>query len=327
MPRRVAAGVPAVVASGVSFTYARSPRPALDGVSFEVEEGEVFGVLGPNGAGKTTLMKLLATVLTPATGRLEALGHPLPGGEEGVRARMGVAFAETERAFAFRLTGRQNLDYFCAFYGIPRRERRARIDAVLATVGLGERADDVFMAYSTGMKHRLGLARALLPDPDLLVLDEPTAGLDQQTARELGATLRRLAAEGATILYTTHRLEEAGALCDRVLVLAQGKVAALAAPRDLARLAEEVSAVEVEADGVLPADLGDVRALPGVVTVTPLGRARLRAQTTDVDATAEALVAWLHKRGLKVAAITSSSASLADAFVAITEGRIGRGKA
>ena len=318
--------VPAVVAEGVSFTYARSPSPALDGVGFEVREGEVFGVLGPNGAGKTTLMKLLATVLVPAAGRLEVLGHALPGGEAGVRGRLGVAFAEYERAFSFRLTGRQNLAYFSAFVGIPRREQRARVDAALQTVGLLDKADGLFMTYSTGMKHRLALARALLPQPELLVLDEPTAGLDQQTARELGATLRGLAAKGTSILYTTHRLEEAGALCDRVLVLAKGRVAALASPRDLARLAEEVSAIEVETDAVLPADLSDVRALPGVVTVTALGRARLRAQTTDVDATTEALVGWVRRRGLKVVAITSSSATLSDAFVAITEGRI-RGKA
>lgn len=314
-----------VRAEGVVFSYPGAPRAALDDVSFEVREGEVFGVLGPNGAGKTTLMKMVATVYLPRAGTLEVLGHALPGGEEAVRHGIGVAFAEYERAFSYRLTGRQNLEYFCALYGIPRRDVKARVESVLAEVALAEKADALFATYSTGMKHRLALARALLPDPRLLVLDEPTAGLDAQTTRELGETLRRRAARGTAILYTTHRLEEAAALCDRVLVLKEGRVAAMATPWELSRLAQDVSALTVDVRGVLPDAWEEMRALEGVVSATLEGRSRVRLQTRDLDATTRAALAWLAKRDLPLAGLSTASASLADAFVAITEGRISGG--
>ena len=314
--------MPAVRAEDLAFRYAGAAGPALERVSFEVARGEIFGILGPNGAGKTTLMKIVSTVYAPQGGRLEVLGHALPGGEDPVRQRLGVAFAEYERAFAFRLTGRQNLDYFAALYGIPRREVRARVDDALATARLAEKADALFQTYSTGMKHRLALARALLPRPDLLVLDEPTAGLDAQTARELGETLRGLAKGGTAILYTTHRLEEAASLCDRVLVLRQGRVAAMAAPWDLARLAREVTALEVEVKGVLPDATAALLALPGVVSARAEGRSRLRLQVTDVDAATRAVLAWLDREKLPLASLSASGATLADAFVAIVEGRL-----
>lgn len=304
------------------FRYASAAAPALDGVSFEVEPGEIFGFLGPNGAGKTTLMKLLSTVFLPRSGTLEVLGHVLPGGEDAVRKRLGVAFAEYERAFSFRLTGRQNLAFFSALYGIPRRETPARVEEVLTLMGLADKGDALFVTYSTGMKHRLALARALLPRPELLVLDEPTAGLDAQTTRELGATLRGLAKKGTTILYTTHRLEEAASLCDRVLILKDGKVAAIAAPHDLARLANDVIVVSLDVRGVLPDDWDEVLKLAGVVTATLEGRSRMRVQSNDANATTRALLAWTQKRGLVIGGMTTSGASLADAFQAITEGRI-----
>ena len=312
----------AVRAEDLTFRYAGAPAPSLEGVGFEVARGEILGVLGPNGAGKTTLMKLVSTVFAPQAGRLEVLGERLPGGEERVRARLGVAFAEYERAFAFRLTGRQNLEYFAALYDVPRREARARVDEALATVHLADKADALFQAYSTGMKHRLALARALLPKPDLLVLDEPTAGLDAQTTRELGETLRGLAAGGVAILYTTHRLEEAASLCDRVLVLNKGRVAAMAAPWELARLARDVTALDVEVRGVLPEAVDGLLRLPGVVSARAQGRGRMRLQVTDLDAATRALLDWLARERLPLASLSASSATLADAFVAITEGRL-----
>ena len=314
-----------VRAKGLVFTYPGAAAPALDRVSLEMRKGEIFGVLGPNGAGKTTLMKLVATVYLPQAGTLEVLGGMLPGDEERVRHGLGVAFAEYERAFSYRLTGRQNLEYFCALYGVARSDVRARVEAVLREVALIDKADALFATYSTGMKHRLALARALLPEPALLVLDEPTAGLDAQTTRELGETLRQRARSGTAILYTTHRLEEAAALCDRVLVLQEGRVAALATPTELTRLAQDVSALTIEVDGVLPDTWEEARLLPGVVSASLEGRARLRLQTRDVDASTRAALAWLDKNGLALVGISSASASLADAFVAITEGRLGGG--
>lgn len=307
------------------FSYPGAARPALDGVSFQVGAGEILGVLGPNGAGKTTLMKLLATVYLPGAGSLEVLGERLPGAEERVRKGIGVAFAEYERAFSYRLTGRQNLEYFCALYGVPRREVASRVRDVLAEVALAEKADALFATYSTGMKHRLALARALLPEPRLLILDEPTAGLDAQTTRELGERLRERAKAGTAILYTTHRLEEAASLCDRVLVLKEGRLAAMAAPWELSKLASDVSALTLEVKGVLPESWEELRALPGVVSATLEGRSRVRLQSRDLDATSRAALAWLERRALPLAGISTQAASLADAFVAITEGRIAGG--
>ncbi|MEA3199422.1 MAG: type transport system ATP-binding protein [Thermoplasmata archaeon] len=312
-------------AEDLSFRY-RSARPeappALEDISFHVRRGEVFGILGPNGAGKTTLIKMISTILLPQAGRLDVLGHALPAGEQQVRLRLGVCLAESERAFAWRLTGRQNLAYAAAFFRLDRREAERRIDELLAMLGLREHADKLFQEYSTGLKHRLALARALLPRPDLLVLDEPTAGLDVRSSHELAETLRRLAAGGVTIVYTTHRLEEAAALCDRVLVVREGRLAAVAAPTELARLVQQARVVEVALEGVVPASYAE---LPGRGTVSRAeltGRSSLRLQCGDVDAALGEVLAWARAERVGIASVASTGPTLVDAFVAITEGRL-----
>jgi ABC-2 type transport system ATP-binding protein len=207
---------------------------AVDAIDLRVEEGEIFGVLGPNGAGKTTTLKMLATLLEPTSGEARVLGIDVRARPREIRARLG-AMLSGERSLYWKLTGRENLEYFAALYHVPPRQTRARIDGVLAAVGLADRADDYVERYSTGMRQRLALARALLPDPPLLILDEPTVGLDPQAARDLRERVRELRRQGRTVLLTTHYMEEADQLCDRVAIIDHGRIVALDTPAKLKR--------------------------------------------------------------------------------------------
>ena len=223
---------------------------AVDGIDLVVEAGEIFGLLGPNGAGKTTTMKMLATLLIPTSGTIRVLGiDPLERPRE-VRARLG-AMLSGERSLYWKLTGRENLEYFAALYHVPPSETKARIANVLAAVKLADRADDYVERYSTGMRQRLALARALLPNPPLVVLDEPTVGLDPQASRDLRDRVRELKAQGRTVLLTTHYMEEADQLCDRVAIIDHGRIVALDTPAALKRTirAEEVVHLEIGVDG------------------------------------------------------------------------------
>ena len=223
---------------------------AVDGIDLVVEPGEIFGLLGPNGAGKTTTMKMLATLLIPTSGTIRVLGiDPLARPRE-VRARLG-AMLSGERSLYWKLTGRENLEYFAALYHVPPGETKARIANVLAAVKLAVRADDYVERYSTGMRQRLALARALLPNPPLVVLDEPTVGLDPQASRDLRDRVRELKAQGRTVLLTTHYMEEADQLCDRVAIIDHGRIVALDTPAALKRTirAEEVVHLEIALDG------------------------------------------------------------------------------
>jgi len=219
---------------------------AVDGIDLRVESGEIFGLLGPNGAGKTTTMKMLATLLIPTSGAIRVLGiDPLERPRE-VRARLG-AMLSGERSLYWKLTARENLEYFAALYHVPPTETDQRIAGVLTAVKLTDRAEDYVERYSTGMRQRLALARALLPDPPLIILDEPTVGLDPQASRDLRDRVRELRAQGRTVLLTTHYMEEADQLCDRVAIIDHGRIVALDTPAALKRTirAEEVVHLEI----------------------------------------------------------------------------------
>ncbi len=234
---------------------------ALDGIDLRVESGEIFGLLGPNGAGKTTTMKMLSTLLEPTQGAITILGIDVAREPRKVRAHIG-AMLSGERSLYWKLTARENLEYFAALYHVPPREERQRIDACLAAVKLLDRADDYVERFSTGMRQRLTLARALLPDPSLLILDEPTVGLDPQSARDLRDRVRELKRQGRTILLSTHYMEEADQLCDRIAIIDHGQIVALDTPANLKRRvrAEEVVRFEIglaDDDAALLARLAD----------------------------------------------------------------------
>jgi ABC-2 type transport system ATP-binding protein len=242
-----------------------TPVTALDGVSIEVEQGEVHGLLGPNGAGKSTLMKILSTVLLPSSGSARILGHDLVTDYRQIRPLLGIVFGG-ERGLYPRLTARQNLRYWAALYRMSTAAGRERTEALLDEFGLADRADQRVETYSVGMRQRLHLARGLLADPRVVLLDEPTNGLDPLAARQLRELIGRLAGEGRTVLLATHDLDEAEALCDRVTMINHGRVVAAEAPRTLARLISQQDRIRVTADASV---LDRVRELPGVTGVTP----------------------------------------------------------
>jgi ABC-2 type transport system ATP-binding protein len=223
---------------------------AVKSIDLRVERGEIFGVLGPNGAGKTTTLRMLATLLEPTSGDVRVLGIDVRRRPRDVRRQLG-AMLSGERSLYWKLTARENLEYFAALYHVPPREQRARIGASLAAVQLVDRADDYVERYSTGMRQRLALARALLPDPPLVILDEPTVGLDPQAARDLRDRVRELKRQGRTVLLTTHYMEEADQLCDRIAIIDHGEIVALDTPAALKRRirAEEVVSLEIGMTG------------------------------------------------------------------------------
>lgn len=197
---------------------------ALEGITLDIDPGEVFGVIGPNGAGKTTLLKVLSTLILPSRGSARVNGSDLVSGAEAVRRSVGIATGE-ERGFYWRLTGMENLEFFAGLRGFAPREARQRATQALELVDLVTRAKEPVMRYTTGMRQRLSLARALLARPRVLLLDEPTRSLDPMAVQGIQALVRRLATDDrVTVMLATHNLEEAEALCSRVAVLADGAV-------------------------------------------------------------------------------------------------------
>jgi ABC-2 type transport system ATP-binding protein len=205
---------------------------AVDGVSFSVEEGEVFGLLGPNGAGKTTILRSLVTLLPLDAGSASVFGFDVARDAMAVRRLIGYLPQQLSADGA--LSGRENVWLFARLFDVPRRERAHRIDEVLETMGLQSAADRTASTYSGGMVRRLELAQALVPRPRLLVLDEPTIGLDPIARAQLWERVRALREEiGVTILVTTHYMEEADALCDRIALMHHGRIRAIGTPDEL----------------------------------------------------------------------------------------------
>lgn len=208
---------------------------AVDGVSFKIEEGELFGFLGPNGAGKTTAIKMLCTLLTPTSGSAKVCGYDIIRERNAVRASIGMVFQDTSTDN--RLTGRENLDFHARMYGMDRELRKKRIDEVLELVDLQDFADVLVKDYSGGMERRLEIARGLMHRPKVLFLDEPTIGLDTQTRRKIWEYISRLnKEEDVTMLLTTHYMEEADYLCNRVAFIDHGKIVAMDTPQNLKNL-------------------------------------------------------------------------------------------
>lgn len=199
---------------------------ALRGISFEVEEGEIFGLLGPNGAGKTTTIKILSTMLAPTSGKAKVLGYDTFGQEKLIREHINFVFGG-ERSLYWRLSAIDNLAYFADLYKIPKKNQKKLIIKSLKQVGLNDVGQKKVETFSKGMKQRLQIARATLNKPKIIFLDEPSIGLDPIGASELRILIKELAEQGTTILLTTHYLAEAENLCDRIAFINNGKIIAM----------------------------------------------------------------------------------------------------
>src|ERR671915_2712 len=222
---------------------------AVRGVSFSVEDGQLFGLLGPNGAGKTTTIKMLITLLLPTAGTARVLGYDVVEDAREGRKRIGYVFGG-DRGLYERLPGIDNLKYFAELYGVPPREQKPRIEELLELVGLKGREKERVEGYSRGMRQRLHIARGLLHDPAVVFLDEPTIGVDPVGARELRATIAQLVEDGKTVLLTTHYMFEADALCDRIAVIAKGEIVAEGTPSALKANVADATVIEIEVYGV-----------------------------------------------------------------------------
>jgi len=290
---------------------------AVRGVSFAVEEGELFGLLGPNGAGKTTTIKMLITLLLPTSGHARVLGHDVVEDAREVRRRIGYVFGG-DRGLYERLSAYDNLRYFAELYGVSGHRQRERIDEVLDLVGLRGREKERVEGYSRGMRQRLHIARGILHDPEVVFLDEPTIGVDPVGARDLRQTIADLVASGKTVLLTTHYMFEADALCDRLAIISRGEIVGEGTPDELKARVVEGRVTEIEVFGVDPATVERVRALESVTAVGVEDRDQKQLLvvqgTGERELTAPILAAL---EGTEVGRVSSREPSLEDAYVAL----------
>ena len=283
---------------------------AVDGIDFDVAPGEAFGFLGPNGAGKTSAMRMIGCVSPPTDGELRIVGlDPATHGPE-IRGRLGVVPQQDTLDEA--LTVRENILVYGRYFGLSRTTAALRADELLEFAQLTERADSVVEPLSGGMKRRLTIARALVNDPEVLLLDEPTTGLDPQARHVLWDRLFRLKRRGVTLVLTTHYMDEAEQLCDRLVVMDGGKIVAEGSPRQLidSYSTREVLELRFEADDHAPY-APQVSGLAERVEVLP---DRLLLYTDDGDATASAV----HGRGLRPLSVLARRSTLEDVFLHLT---------
>ena len=285
---------------------------AVDGISFEVRRGELFGFLGPNGAGKTTTARVLTGVIKADGGTALVMGSK--AGSLKAKQTAGVV---PEMANAYTdLSGWDNLMLMAELYGVSPARARERSGSLLQALGLLERKDSLVKTYSKGMKQRLILCMALVSDPDVLFLDEPTSGLDVQSARLIKDLLRSMNAGGKTIFLTTHDMDEANQLCDRVAIINEGKIVAIDAPERLRMATSGRQSVEVSFnDSVSPESLAS---LAGVNTVQKVGD-RYRLYTDNPGDLVVAVVNHSCAAGLKIVSLNMLAPSLEDAFVTLTD--------
>jgi len=294
---------------------------AVDHISFEVHQGEVFGFLGHNGAGKTTTQRMLTTLLEPTEGRIVIHGHDLARDAYPVKRKMGLV-PEESNVYA-ELSAWGNLMFTARLYLVPRTERAERARQLLEAFGLWDKRDVKVENFSKGMRRRLSIAMAIIHRPALLFLDEPTPGLDVQSARAIRDLIRQLNADGTTIFLTTHQIEEANQLCDRVAIINHGRIAAIDAPERLKAAFRRVQSVEVAFEPAVSSDpAGDLAALPGVTTAVKQGD-KWRLYTEDPSALLPQVLDYARVKRLKVVTLNTLGPSLEDVFLAITGQEIG----
>ncbi len=305
--------------AGVALTVSHltkrfGERTAFEDVSFEVARGEVFGFLGPNGAGKTTMVRTLGTLITPTAGSAVVAGIPLSPARGG-EIRERISIMPENPGLYLRLTVRENLELFAGLYGL--RSPRARIGEALETVNLAARGGDLCGRLSKGLRQRVGLARALLSDPQVMFLDEPTSGLDPVAAREVHELIAGLRARGVTVFLTTHRLEEAERLCDRVAIL-NTRLRSVGRPDEL-RVSLFRRALVVETAAPLPAPERLFSVEAGVDAWQADGDATYRLSTADPRAAAPRVARALVRAGADVVSIGEARHSLEDVYLELIE--------
>ncbi len=298
---------------------------AIDDLNLDIKKGELFGLLGPNGAGKTTLVKILCTLLPPDRGSALVNGFDVAKQQMKVKQSIGTLFSVGERGFFWRLSGYRNLEFFAAINNVPRSSRHQRIMDVLELVGLHDKADVFFQKYSGGMKRKLALARALLADPPILLLDEPTTGLDVTSSRNIRDFIKNDLSKkhGKTVLYTTHYIEEVSQMCDRVGIMNKGKIVALDTPNALKGMTKKGEVADIVVRNMSEAQVNTLRGLEGVsgfaaeVQDSVLGQRRLRVRLENVNAL-PMLLDFFFSEKIKLVNFRQEEPTLEDAFIELT---------
>lgn len=289
-------------------------RKAVDHLNLEIEEGELFGLLGPNGAGKSTTVVMLSTVLQPTEGTAIVGDHDVQKQPKEVREIIGVVTQDV--GLYDDLTAAENLAYFGRLHGVEGGKLRKRVDELLDLVQLKDRAKSRVKTFSGGMKHRLNLAVGLIHEPKILFLDEPTTGLDPAARLSVWELIKRFQAEGITILLTTHYMEEADYLCDRVAIMDQGRIVALDTPAKLKRSIGKLEVIEVKArvPEKLAAELHGLRKVEKVESTSE----GLRLLTPEADVILSQVVKSLTDGGVRIDSLNIVQPTLEDVFIKLT---------
>jgi ABC-2 type transport system ATP-binding protein len=286
---------------------------AVKDISFSVEPKEFFGLLGPNGAGKTTTIRMITGVLRPDAGSVIIEGIDLKSNFLDAKMKMGV-IPEVGNIYP-DLSARENIELVGRFYGLPKAVRQARADKLLTDLGLKERADDYARKFSKGMRQRVSIACAMVHEPPILILDEPTEGLDVMSRRLIVDKVKEMNRNGSTVILTTHNIEEANRLCQRVCIVNKGAIVAIDSPERLRKTTEKMQTVEVSFDRKVEQAwfLSDC-----ISRVEPCNE-KWRFFTEDPDKAIEQIVKVKEARGLKVLSLTTSGPTLEDVFVKLCE--------
>jgi ABC-2 type transport system ATP-binding protein len=292
-------------------------RVAVDDVSFEVGAGETIGLLGPNGAGKTTTLSMMCGLARPDGGAVSFQGQTVRDANQFKRR---VGLVPQDLALYDELSAWANLELFGGLYGLEGKELARRADAALELVGLEDRRSDRVKTFSGGMKRRLNIAAALLHDPELILLDEPTVGIDPQSRNAIFENLEELKRRGKTLIYTTHYMEEAERLCDHVVIIDHGKVIADDTVRGLYRLLPASRGVVLEVDGPPPPEdlMATLALLPGISTVEYTASGGIQIDTDDFGTPLARALGIIANHGQRIASVRTARASLEDVFISLT---------
>ncbi len=288
---------------------------AVAGVSFSIDHGETYGLLGPNGAGKTTAISMIAGLRRPDAGEIIVLGQPMTPTSREPKAAVGLV--PQDLAIYPDLTARENLRFFGRLYSMERVELNRRVDEVLEVIGLTDRADDRADEFSGGMKRRLNIGVGLLHRPQLLILDEPTVGVDPQSRNAILESVEYLSGEGHAVLYTTHYMEEAERLCDRVAIIDQGEIKAEGTRRELVRRVGENDRVRIQTTGSSARAISRLEDLPGVVNALS-GDGSIELIVEDASAVLAEALGIVAEVGTSVAAVTVDEPDLEAVFLHVT---------
>ena len=298
---------------------------AIDNLNLTIKKGELFGLLGPNGAGKTTLVKMLCTLLPPDQGTATVNGYDITTQQMQVKQSLGTLFSVGERGFFWRLNGYRNLEFFAAIYNVPRQERHDRILEVLKLVGLENSTYDLYQKYSGGMKRKLALARTLLPDPPILLLDEPTTGLDATSSRNIREFIKTTVTEtGKTVLYTTHYIEEAAQICTKIGILSRGTIIAQDTPNALRDKIKKEEQIHLTLENITLQQIESIRTIQGVTNLTENSEDLLPNQTglciqlQNINQL-PTIFEFLFQQKIKLVNFKHQEPTLEDAFIELTK--------